>query len=158
MLRGEWEQRQHTHTLSSVMREGSSEAQLKLLDAAGKAVAVAGSSVELLPSHSLFGLFACNIALRIPRQLENTIVSNSDIKSNSVVLNIQIERAHKRVTEERFCTRRDRLLAERGVIVKRIESDQVIQMAQSDLEKWILASVADASQSRCHDQIPATAS
>ena len=93
----------------------------------------------------LFGLFECDIMIRIPRAL-NARTGNGGLEGeDSLIINIEVDGVHhRREKNKRFCRLRDEYLQSRGVVIARIEVSALNAMNEQDLEKWIADIAAKA--------------
>ena len=118
---------------------------------------------KLLVSHNehLFGLFECDIVVRVPRAAVDThseedsrgISQGHDLERNrvqvrgeqSLIINIEVDGVHHRQEKKkRFCRLRDEYLQSRGVVIARIEVSALNAMSEHEVEEWVLDATAKA--------------
>ena len=112
------------------------------------------SNMRVSHNEHLFGLFECDIVVRIPRALNTRTGEedqNRDLKgggregAESVIINIEVNGVHhRREKVKRFSRLRDEYPQSRGVVIARIEVSVLDAMNEQDLEKWIADFAAKA--------------
>ena len=116
------------------------------------------SNTRVSHNEHLFGLFECDLVVRIPRAV-NARTGKEDQKrgeggegggggrerEESLLLNIEVDGVHhRRENKKRFCTLRDEYLQSRGVVIARVEVSRLNAMNDQDLKKWVTDIAAKA--------------
>ena len=107
------------------------------------------SNTRISHNEHLFGLFECDIAVRVPRALNACRVEEDRIRGveggERLLLNIEVDGVqHQREKKNRFCRLRDEYPQSRGVVIARIEVSVLNAINEEDLEKWIMDIAAKA--------------
>ena len=115
--------------------------------------ALDGSKLRVSHNEHLFGLFECDIVVRVPRAVDTNSEGGSrgigqgrDLdreqvrEEQSLIINIEVDGVHhRREKKKRFCRLRDDYLLSRGVVIARIEISALDAMSEYEVEKWVLA-------------------
>ena len=115
--------------------------------------ALDGSKLRVSHNEHLFGLFECDIVVRVPRAVDTNSEGGSrgigqgrDLdreqvrEEQSLIINIEVDGVHhRREKKKRFCRLRDEYLQSRGVVIARIEISALDAMSEYEVEKWVLA-------------------
>ena len=107
------------------------------------------SNTRISHNEHLFGLFGCDIVVRIPRAVDACGVEEDRIRGVEggarLLLNIEVDGVHhRREKNKRFCRLRDEYMQSRGVVIARIEVSALDAMTEQDLEKWVMDIAAKA--------------
>ena len=107
------------------------------------------SKMRISHNEYLFGLFECDIVVRIPRAVGACRVEEDAIRGVEggarLLLNIEVDGVHhRRKKKERFCRLRDEYLQSRGVVIARIEVSALDAMNEQCLAKWVTDTAAKA--------------
>ena len=98
------------------------------------------SSIKVDMNENLFGMFECDIILRIP--LSNIATGGPKL---CLLINVEVDGiCHNRQKKKQFCTLRDWYLQSRGVIVYRIDAQRLFSMTNEDLTYWITEKITCA--------------
>ena len=121
--------------------------------------AFAGSKLRVSHNEHLFGLFECDIVVRVPRVVDTSIEEGGrgdgrdpvgEREEQSLVINIEVDGVHhRREKKKRFCKMRDEYLVSRGVVIERMEVSTLRAMSEQEVEEWVLDITAKAMVSRC---------
>jgi hypothetical protein len=121
--------------------------------------ALAGLKLRVSHNEHLFGLFECDIVVRVPRTVDMCIEEGGrgdgrdpvgEREDQSLVINIEVDGVHhRREKKKRFCKKRDEYLVSRGVVIERMEISSLRAMSEQEVEKWVLNITAKAMLSRC---------
>ena len=121
-----------------------------------------GSNLRIRHNEHLFGLFECDIVVRVPRAVEahseegsRGIGQGCDLdlgrereqvrEGQSLIINIEVDGVHhRREKKKRFCRLRDEYLQSRGVVIARIEASALSAMSEHEVEEWVLDMTAKA--------------
>ena len=121
-----------------------------------------GSNLRVSHNEHLFGLFECDIVVRVPRAVEahseegsRGIGQGRDLdreqereevrEEQSLIINIEVDGVHhRREKKKRFCRLRDEYLHSRGVVIARIEVSALNAMSEHEVEEWVLDMTAKA--------------
>ena len=126
--------------------------------------ALGGSNFHVSHNEHLFGLFECDIVVRLPRAVEahseegsRDIGQGRDLErervqehgevpeEQSLIINIEVDGVHhQREKKKRFCRLRDEYLQSRGVGIARIEVSVLSAMSEHEVEGWVLDATAKA--------------
>ena len=114
--------------------------------------ALAGSNLRVSHNEHLFGLFECDIVVRVPRAVDACIAegglgegrdSVGEREEQSLVINIEVDGVHhRREKKKRFCKMRDEYLVSRGVVIERMEISTLRAMSEQEVEEWVLGITA----------------
>ena len=114
--------------------------------------ALAGSKLRVSHNEHLFGLFECDIVVRVPRAVDACIEEGGrgdgrdpvgEREEQSLVINIEVDGVHhRRERKKRFCKMRDKYLVSRGVVIERMESSTLRRMSEQEVEEWVLGITA----------------
>lgn len=120
--------------------------------------ALAGSKLRVSHNEHLFGLFECDIVVRVPRAIDACIAEGGrgggrypkgEREEQSLVINIEVDGVHhRREKKKRFCKMRDEYLVSRGVVIERMEISTLRGMSEQEVEEWVLDITAKAMLSR----------
>jgi hypothetical protein len=120
--------------------------------------ALAGSKLRVSHNEHLFGLFECDILVRVPRAVDACIEECGrcdgrdpvgEREEHSLVINIEVDGVHhRREKKKRFCKMRDEYLISRGVVIERMEISILRAMSEQEVEEWVLDITAKAMLSR----------
>jgi hypothetical protein len=110
--------------------------------------ALAGSKLRVSHNEFLFGLFECDIVVRVPRAVDACIEEGGrgdgrdpggEREEQSLIVNIEVDGVHhRREKKKRFCKMRDKYLVSRGVVIERMESSKLRAMSEQEVEEWVL--------------------
>ena len=106
------------------------------------------SNIQVLNNTLLHQFFECDILLKVPTSAllpgGGTDKGRGD-EGEWLTVNIEVDGSqHSRATSIRLDGLRDAYLAERGVVVKRLESRSLSLMNEAQLNEWILEAASDA--------------
>jgi hypothetical protein len=114
--------------------------------------ALAGSKLRVSHNEYLFGLFECDIVVRVSRAVDACIEegglgggrdAGGEREEQSLVINIEVDGVrHRREKKKRFCNMRDEYLVSRGVVIERMEISTLRGMSEQELEEWVLGITA----------------
>ena len=118
------------------------------------------SNLRVSHNEHLFGLFECDIVVRVPRavnahseegsrgigQSRNPEEEGEDVREEqSLIINIEVDGVHhRREKKKRFCRLRDEYLQSRGVVIERMEVSALSAMSEHEVEEWVLDMTAKA--------------
>ena len=118
-----------------------------------------GSNLRVSHNEHLFGLFECDVEVRVPRSVDTHngegsrgIPQGHDLDNRlqergeqSLIINIEVDGVHHRWEEKnRFCRLRDEYLQSRGVVIARIEVSALNAMSEHEVEERVLDATAKA--------------
>ena len=116
--------------------------------------ALAGSKLRVSYNEHLFGLFECDIVVRVPRAIDAYIEEGGrgegrdlvgERQEQSLIINIEVDGVHhRREKKRRFCKMRDEYLVSRGVVIERMEISTLRAMSEQEVEEWVLDITAKA--------------
>ena len=122
--------------------------------------ALGGSNLRVSHNEHLFGLFECDVVVRVPRAVEAHSEEGSrglgqgcdlDLgreqvrEEQSLIINIEVDGVHhRREKKKRFCRLRDEYLHSRGVVIARIEVSALNAMSEHEVEECVLDMTAKA--------------
>jgi hypothetical protein len=116
--------------------------------------ALAGSKLRVSHNELLFGLFECDIVVRVPCAVDACIEEGGrgdgrdpvgERKEESLVINIEVDGVHhRREKKKRFCNMRDEYLVSREVVIERMEISTLLAMSEQEVEEWVLNITAKA--------------
>jgi hypothetical protein len=114
----------------------------------------AGSKLRVSHNEHLFGLFECDIVVRVPRAVDACIEGGGrgegrdpivEQEEQSLIVNIEVDGVHhRRGKKKRFCKMRDEYLVSRGVVIERMEISKLSAMSEQEVEEWVLDITAKA--------------
>ena len=114
--------------------------------------ALGESNMRVSHNEHLFGLFECDIVVRIPRAVDARTVredreGHADGREDCLIVNIEVDGVHhRREKKKRFCRLRDGYLQSRGVVIERMEVSALDAMSEQELKKWVMDVTAKALQ------------
>jgi hypothetical protein len=114
--------------------------------------ALGESNMRVSHNEHLFGLFECDIVVRIPRAVIARTVSedregHADGREESLIVNIEVDGVHhRRERTKRFCRLRDGYLQSRGVVIERMDVSVLNAMSEQELKKCVMDITAKALQ------------
>ena len=98
------------------------------------------SLIKVSANENLFGIFECDVILKIP--LSSNVAEGPKL---CLTINVEVDGiCHDRQKKKQFCALRDRYLQSRGVIVYRIDAQRLFHMTNEDLTYWITEKIAGA--------------
>ena len=110
------------------------------------------SNMRVSHNEHIFGLFECDIGVRIPRAVDARLVredreGHEEGREESLIVNIEVDGVHhRREKTKRFCGLRDGYLQSRGVVTERMEISALDAMSEQELKKWVIDITAKALQ------------
>ena len=122
--------------------------------------ALGGSNFRVSHNKHLFGLFECDIVVRVPRAVDahseecsrgigqgrNLVREGEEVQEEkTLIINIEVDGVHhRREKKKRFCRLRDEYLQSRGAVIVRIEVSALSAMSEHEVEEWLLNMTAKA--------------
>jgi hypothetical protein len=120
--------------------------------------ALAGSKLRVSHNEHLFGLFECDIVVRVPRVVDACIEEGGrgdgrdpvgEREKQNLVINIEVDGVHhRREKKKRFCKMRDEYFVSRGVVIERMEISTLRAMSEQEVGEWVLDVTAKAMLSQ----------
>ena len=108
------------------------------------------SNMRVSHNEHLFGLFECDMVVRIPRAaiartVEEGREGHADGREESLIISIEVDGVHHhRENKKRFCRLRDGYLQSRGVVIERMEASALNAMSEQEVKKWVMDITAKA--------------
>ena len=141
---------------SSINLRFQSRSEQRMHTAAVKSLG--GSKLRVSHNEHLFGLFECDVVIRVPRAVDvhseggsrgvghgGNLEREELREEQSLIINIEVDGVHhRREKKKRFCRLRDEYLQSRGVVIARIGVSALGAMSEHELEEWVLDVTAKA--------------
>jgi hypothetical protein len=110
--------------------------------------ALAESKLRVSHNEHLFGLFECDMVVRVPFAVDACIKEGGrgggrdlggEREKQSLIINMEVDGVHhRREKKKRFCKMRDKYLVSRGVVIERMEISTLRAMSAQEVEEWVL--------------------
>jgi hypothetical protein len=114
--------------------------------------ALAGLKLRVSHNEHLFGLFECDVMVRVPRAVDACIEEGGrgdgrdpggEREEQSLIINIEVDGVHhRREKKKRFCKMRDKYLVSGGVVIERMEISTMRAMSEQEVEESVLSITA----------------